>query len=99
MKILKTFLFAAMIGLSLSSTGCYVDDVASSEVVVYRSGVGYGYWYNSIWYPAPSGYVYVRGARPYWGSRYYRPAPRPYYRPYTPRYTPSPYRGGGWRHR
>lgn len=102
MKLLKAIIFAVMIVLSLGASGCYMDEVAVEPVVVYRSGFGYGYWYNNGWYAAPPGYVYSVGARPYWGPgyHYYRPGyshgpymPRPYYR--------GGYRGGygGWHRR
>lgn len=108
MKILKALLFAITIVLSLGVSGCYMDEVAvaSEPVVVYRSGFGYGYWYNSYWYPAPAGYVYAPRVRPYWGPCYHHPIPRPpspyyhdYHGGYGGGYHGSPYRGGGWHHR
>lgn len=64
MNILKAMIFA----LSLASTGCYMDDVAPTPVVIYRANYGYGYWYANTWYGAPRGYVYGRPI--YWGEHY-----------------------------
>ena len=98
MNFLKSLLIALLLGLSLTSAGCYLDELAVEPVIVYRVGFGYGYWYNSYWYAAPYGYVYRPGVRPYWGPHYYRGNYGYSHGPYAPR---PPYRGGygGWHHR
>lgn len=99
MKILKSLLFALLIGGALTSSGCYVDEVAvdAAPVVVYLGGVGYGYYYNNTWYAAPLSFRYYNGVRPNWGPYPYHFRGRPYYQQ-APFYRGGGYRGG-WRHR
>jgi len=87
MNSVKNILFSLLMGLSIPLSGCMLDEVVedgASYTVIYRDGIGYGYWYGNYWYAAPVGFRYYVGCRPYWGPHY--PA-RPYYR------GPS-YRGG-----